>query len=84
MLSEEVGPEDIATVVSRWTGIPVSRLQQVERERLLQLKDELHKRVIGQVRNSTSFIIQMSLPHSSVGPCKRCHLPWVAPAYSHC
>ena len=49
MLSEEVGPDDIATVVSRWTGIPVSRLQQVERERLLGLKQELHKRVIGQV-----------------------------------
>lgn len=50
MLSEEVGPEDIATVVARWTGIPVSRLQQADRERLLRLKEELHKRVVGQVR----------------------------------
>ena len=49
MLSEEVGPDDIAAVVARWTGIPVSRLQQAERARLLHLKADLHKRVIGQV-----------------------------------
>ncbi|KAK9793452.1 hypothetical protein WJX73_009135 [Symbiochloris irregularis] len=48
MLSEEVGPDDIATVVARWTGIPVSRLQQAERARLLRLKADLHQRVIGQ------------------------------------
>ncbi|KAK9916599.1 hypothetical protein WJX75_004717 [Coccomyxa subellipsoidea] len=48
MLSEEVGPEDIAQVVSRWTGIPVSRLQTSDRERLLHLADQLHKRVVGQ------------------------------------
>eukprot|EP00884_Botryococcus_braunii_P013589 jgi/Botrbrau1/22230/Bobra.168_1s0061.1 len=48
MLSEEVGPEEIAQVVSRWTGIPVNRLQATEREKLLALKEELHKRVIGQ------------------------------------
>ena len=47
MLSEEVGPEDIAQVVSRWTGIPVSRLQTSDRERLLHLADQLHKRVVG-------------------------------------
>ncbi|KAK9861976.1 hypothetical protein WJX84_003778 [Apatococcus fuscideae] len=45
MLSEEVGPDDIAAVVSRWTGIPVSWLQTGERERLLNLEAELHKRV---------------------------------------
>ena len=48
MLSEEVGPEEIAQVVSRWTGIPVNRLQSTEREKLLQLKEELHKRVVGE------------------------------------
>lgn len=47
MLSEEVGPEDIAQVVSRWTGIPVSRLQTSERERLLHLAQQLHQRVVG-------------------------------------
>ncbi len=48
MINEEVGAEDIADVVSRWTGIPVSRMLQSEREKLLSLEDELHKRVIGQ------------------------------------
>lgn len=48
MLKEEVGPEQVADIVSMWTGIPVSKLQQGERVRLLQLKEELHKRVIGQ------------------------------------
>lgn len=47
MLSEEVGPEEIAQVVSRWTGIPVSRLQTSERERLLHLAEQLHQRVVG-------------------------------------
>ncbi|KAG2488370.1 hypothetical protein HYH03_013059 [Edaphochlamys debaryana] len=48
LLSEEVGPEEIATVVSRWTGIPVSRLQQTEKDKLLELRAELQKRVVGQ------------------------------------
>jgi len=48
MLKEEVTAEDIADVVSRWTGIPVSRMVQSEREKLLHLEDELHKRVAGQ------------------------------------
>jgi ATP-dependent Clp protease ATP-binding subunit ClpB len=48
MLSEVVGPEDIATVVSKWTGIPVSKLQATDRERLMHLEDFLHQRVIGQ------------------------------------
>ena len=50
LLKEEVDEEDIAEVVSRWTHIPLSRLLQGERERLLQMPDELHKRVIGQDR----------------------------------
>lgn len=48
LIKEEVTAEDIADVVSRWTGIPVSRMLQSEREKLLHLEDELHKRVIGQ------------------------------------
>src|ERR1700750_1419654 len=48
MLKEEVSSEDIAGVVSRWTGIPVSKMIQSEREKLLSLEDELHKRVAGQ------------------------------------
>ena len=48
MLKEEVTAEDIAGVVSRWTGIPVSKMIQSEREKLLSLEDELHKRVAGQ------------------------------------
>jgi ATP-dependent Clp protease ATP-binding subunit ClpB len=48
MLKEEVTAEDIAGVVSRWTGIPISKMIQSEREKLLNLEDELHKRVAGQ------------------------------------
>ena len=48
MVREEVTADDIAEVVSRWTGIPVSRMLQSEREKLLNLENELHKRVVGQ------------------------------------
>ena len=48
MIREEVTADDIAEVVSRWTGIPVTRMLQSEREKLLHLEEELHKRVIGQ------------------------------------
>ena len=48
MIKEEVDSDDIADVVSRWTGIPVSKMMQSEREKLLHLEEELHKRVIGQ------------------------------------
>ncbi|MFI5222236.1 MAG: ATP-dependent chaperone ClpB [Bacteroidia bacterium] len=48
MVKEEVTSEDIADVVSRWTGVPVTRMLQSEREKLLHLEDELHKRVVGQ------------------------------------
>jgi ATP-dependent Clp protease ATP-binding subunit ClpB len=48
MVKEEVTADDIADVVSRWTGIPVSRMLQSEREKLLHLEEELHKRVVGQ------------------------------------
>ncbi|KAJ1398759.1 P-loop containing nucleoside triphosphate hydrolase [Sesbania bispinosa] len=48
MLREEVTGNDIAEIVSKWTGIPISKLQQSEREKLLYLEEELHKRVVGQ------------------------------------
>lgn len=48
MVREEVTADDIAEVVSRWTGIPVTRMMQSEREKLLHLEEELHKRVVGQ------------------------------------
>lgn len=48
MIKEEVDSDDIAEVVSRWTGIPVTKMMQSEREKLLHLEEELHKRVVGQ------------------------------------
>ncbi|MDR1403860.1 MAG: ATP-dependent chaperone ClpB, partial [Tannerellaceae bacterium] len=48
MIKEEVDSEDIADIVSRWTGIPVNKMMQSEREKLLHLEDELHRRVVGQ------------------------------------
>ncbi|MCF0235931.1 MAG: ATP-dependent chaperone ClpB [Bacteroidaceae bacterium] len=48
MVKEEVTADDIADVVSRWTGIPISKMLQSEREKLLSLEDELHRRVVGQ------------------------------------
>jgi len=48
MINEEVGAEEIADIVSKWTGIPVSKMLQSEREKLLHLEEELHKRIVGQ------------------------------------
>jgi ATP-dependent Clp protease ATP-binding subunit ClpB len=48
LIKEEVDAEDIAEVVARWTGIPVSKMMQSEREKLLHMEEELHKRVVGQ------------------------------------
>ncbi len=48
LLKEEVGPDDVAEIISRWTGIPLSRLLEGEREKLLRLPEVLHERVIGQ------------------------------------
>ncbi|RMG77769.1 MAG: AAA family ATPase, partial [Bacteroidetes bacterium] len=48
LVKEEVDAEDIAQIVSKWTGIPVSRMMQSEREKLVHLEEELHKRVVGQ------------------------------------
>lgn len=48
LIKDSVGPEDIAEVVAKWTGIPVKRMLESEREKLLRMEDELHKRVVGQ------------------------------------
>ena len=48
MLKEEVDAEDVAEVVAKWTGIPVSKMLESEKEKLLKMEDELHKRVVGQ------------------------------------
>lgn len=48
IITESVTPEDIADVVSRWTGIPVNRMLESEKEKLLRMEEELHKRVVGQ------------------------------------
>ena len=48
MIKEEVDEDDIAYIVSRWTGIPVTKMRQSEREKLLHLEEELHKRIVGQ------------------------------------
>lgn len=50
LLTERIDAEEIAAVVSRWTAIPVSRLHKSEVDKLLGLKEELHRRVVGQVR----------------------------------
>ncbi|MFV0271682.1 MAG: ATP-dependent chaperone ClpB [Macellibacteroides fermentans] len=55
MIKEEVDSEDIADVVSRWTGIPVSKMLQSEKDKLLHLEDELHKRVVGQQEAITAI-----------------------------
>lgn len=54
MIKEEVDSDDIADVVSRWTGIPVKKMLQSEKEKLLHLEEELHKRVVGQDEAITS------------------------------
>jgi len=54
MLKEEVDAEDVAEVVSKWTGIPISKMLEGERSKLLRLEDELHKRVVGQVEAVTA------------------------------
>ena len=48
LIKEEIGEEDIAEIVSRWTGVPVNKMLQSEKDKLLNLEDELHKRVVGQ------------------------------------
>ncbi|MEZ4832603.1 MAG: Clp protease N-terminal domain-containing protein [Caldilineaceae bacterium] len=65
MLKEEVGPEDVAAVVSRWTGIPVSKLLETERLKLVRMEDELHRRVVGQFEavHAVSAAVRRSALH---------------------
>ena len=60
MIKEEVDAEDIADVVSRWTGIPVSKMMQSEKDKLLHLEEELHQRVIGQDEAIVSDAVRRS------------------------
>ncbi len=60
MIKEEVDSEDIADVVSRWTGIPVNKMLQSERDKLLRLEDELHTRVIGQDEAISAIAVRRS------------------------
>ena len=65
MIKEEVDSDDIADVVSRWTGIPVSRMLQSEKDKLLHLEEELHKRVVGQ--NEAISAISYAVRRSRAG-----------------
>ncbi|MGF1618101.1 MAG: AAA family ATPase, partial [Acidimicrobiia bacterium] len=74
MLSEEVSDQDVAEVVSRWTGVPVTRLMQGEMEKLVRLEDHLHQRVVGQERAVASVAnavrrsrAGLSDPHRPIG-----------------
>ncbi len=71
MLSEEVGEEDIAEVVSRWTGIPVSRLMQGEMEKLVHLEEHLHERVIGQAEAVSAVSNAIRRSRSGLGDPNR-------------
>ncbi len=65
LLKEEVEAEDIAEVVSKWTGIPLNRMLESERSKLLRMEDELHKRVVGQ--NDAVFAVSNALRRSRAG-----------------
>src|SRR5207245_4646050 len=66
LLKERVDEEDIAEVVSRWTGIPVSRLVEGEREKLVHLAEHLHKRVVGQEDAVTAVAIAELRAHTGI------------------
>src|SRR5690606_1783004 len=65
MLKEEVDAEDVAEVVAKWTGIPVSKMLESERSKLLRLEDELHRRVIGQ--NEAVSVVANAIRRSRTG-----------------
>ncbi len=65
MLKEEVDAEDIAQIVSKWTGVPVTRMLKSEREKLVYLEDELHKRVVGQ--NEAITLVSDAIRRSRTG-----------------
>ena len=65
LLKEEVDSEEIATVVSKWTGIPVTKLMEGEREKLVRMEDELHKRVVGQ--SEAVHVVSAAIRRSRAG-----------------
>lgn len=71
LVKEEVEAEDIAEIVAKWTGIPVTRMLQSEREKLLELEDELHKRVIGQEEAVEAVSDAIRLSRTGLGNEKR-------------
>ena len=71
LVKEEVDSEDIASVVARWTGIPVSRMLQSEREKLLHLEDELHQRVVGQEEAITAIADAVRRSRAGMQDAKR-------------
>ena len=71
MVKEEVDSEDIAGVVSRWTGVPVTRMLQSEREKLMHLEDELHKRVVGQEEAIEAISDSIRRNRAGLGDAKR-------------
>jgi len=71
LIKEEIGSEEIADVVARWTGIPVSKMLQSEREKLLHLEDELHKRVIGQDEAITAISDAIRRSRAGLSDAKR-------------
>jgi len=71
LIKEEVDTEDIAEVVSRWTGIPVSRMIQSEREKLLLLEEELHRRVVGQDEAITAIADAVRRNRAGLSDLKR-------------
>jgi ATP-dependent Clp protease ATP-binding subunit ClpB len=71
LVKEEVDAEDIAEIVAKWTGIPVTRMLQSEREKLLELEDELHKRVIGQAEAVEAVSDAIRLSRTGLGNEKR-------------
>lgn len=71
LIDEEVSPEDIAQVVSRWTGIPVTKMMQSEKEKLINLEAELHKRVIGQDEAISAVADAVRRSRSGLGNEKR-------------
>jgi ATP-dependent Clp protease ATP-binding subunit ClpB len=85
LLKEEVDEEDIADVVSRWTGVPVSKLLEGEMQKLLKLDEELHKRVIGQDEAVTA-VAEADRARARVSPIRTAarlvHLPRARPAWA--
>ena len=71
MIKEEVSADDIAEVVSRWTGIPVKRMLQSEREKLLNMEEELHRRVVGQDEAIAAISDAVRRSRAGLSDCRR-------------